>query len=124
VIPPTHYISGPPRVGKTLTGELLAEHLQKALMPVSAGELGTTAEAVEQRLPRIFKRPSRWKAALLVDEVDVLLEQRSVQDIHRNTLVVGKGVLVEGKDGGEWAGRGRLVNMVRRWEKRDLEVKE
>jgi SpoVK/Ycf46/Vps4 family AAA+-type ATPase len=56
-------------------------------MPVSAGELGTTAEAVEERLPRIFKRASRWKAVLLLDEADVLLEQRSVQDIHRNALV-------------------------------------
>jgi len=78
---------GPPGVGKTLTSELLAEHLQAALMPVSAGELGITAEAVEERQPGIFKRASRWKAVLLLDEVDVLLEQRSVQDIHRNVLV-------------------------------------
>jgi SpoVK/Ycf46/Vps4 family AAA+-type ATPase len=83
----TCYISGPPGVGKTLTAELLAEHLQKPLMQVSAGELGTTAEAVEQRLPLIFKRAARWKAVLLLDEADVLLEQRSAQDIHRNALV-------------------------------------
>jgi SpoVK/Ycf46/Vps4 family AAA+-type ATPase len=56
-------------------------------MPVSAGELGTTAEGVEMRLPRIFKRASRWKAVLLLDEADVLLEQRSAHDIHRNALV-------------------------------------
>jgi len=73
----TGCISGPPGVGKTLTAELLAEHLHRALMPVSAGELGTTAEAVEERLPRIFKRASRWNAVLLLDEADVLLEQRS-----------------------------------------------
>jgi len=83
----TGCISGPPGVGKTLTAELLAEHLHRALMPVSAGELGTTAEAVEERLPRIFKRASRWNAVLLLDEADVLLEQRSSQDIHRNALV-------------------------------------
>jgi hypothetical protein len=53
---------------------LIAELLQRALMPVSAGELGTTAEAVEERLPCIFKRASRWKAVLLLDEADVLLE--------------------------------------------------
>jgi len=56
-------------------------------MPVSAGELGTTAESVEKCLPRIFKRASRWKAVLLLDEADVLLEQRSSHDIHRNALV-------------------------------------
>ena len=69
-------ISGPPGIGKTLTAELLAEHLKRALMPVSAGELGTTAEAVEERLPRIFKRASRWNAVLLLDKADILLEQR------------------------------------------------
>jgi len=83
----TGCISGPPGVGKTLTAELLAEHLRRVLIPVSAGELGTTAEAVEVRLPRIFKRASRWKAVLLLDEADVLLEQRSAQDFHRNALV-------------------------------------
>jgi hypothetical protein len=56
-------------------------------MPVSAGELSVTAEAVEQRLPCIFKRASRWKAVLLLDEANVPLEQRSIQDIHRNALV-------------------------------------
>ncbi|CZS92550.1 uncharacterized protein RAG0_03160 [Rhynchosporium agropyri] len=76
----TQYISGPPDVGKTLTAELIAEHLRRPLMPVSAGELGTTAETVEMRLPRIFKRASRWKAVLLLDEADVLLEQRSSHD--------------------------------------------
>lgn len=50
-------------MGKTLTAELIAELLQKALMQVSAGELDTMAEAVEERLPRIFKRASRWKGA-------------------------------------------------------------
>jgi AAA+ superfamily predicted ATPase len=80
-------INGPLSVGKTLTAELLAEHLQRALMPVSVGELGTTAEAVEERLPRIFKHAARWKAVLLLDEADVLLEQRSSHDIHRNALV-------------------------------------
>jgi AAA+ superfamily predicted ATPase len=83
----TRCISGPPGVGKTLTAELIAELLQRPLMLVSAGELGTTPEAVEERLPRIFKRASRWQAVLLLDEADVLLEQRSVQDIHRNALV-------------------------------------
>ena len=80
-------ISGPPGVGKTLTAELLAEHLQRPLMQVSAGELGTVAEAVERRLPHIFERAARWKAVLLLDEADVLLEQRSAQDVHRNALV-------------------------------------
>ncbi|KAN0116791.1 P-loop containing nucleoside triphosphate hydrolase protein [Hyaloscypha variabilis] len=54
-------LHGPPGVGKTLTAKLLAEHLQKPLMQVSA--------------------------ILLLNEADVLLKQRSAQDIHRNALV-------------------------------------
>merc|ERR1712093_637386 len=80
-------LHGPPGVGKTLTAELLAEHLRRPLMVISAGGLGTTAEAVEKRLPLIFKRAARWKAVLLLDEAEVLLEQRSLQDVHRNALV-------------------------------------
>ena len=56
-------------------------------MQVSAGELGTKAEEVENRLPLIFQRASKWKALLLLDEADVFLEQRANHDIHRNALV-------------------------------------
>lgn len=83
----TGCISGLPNIDKTLTAELLAEHFRKILMPVSAGELGITAEAVEERLSCIFKRASRWKAVFFLNEVDIFLEQRSAQDIHRNVLV-------------------------------------
>jgi len=70
-----------------LTAKLLAEYLQKALIPVSASELGTTAKAVELRLPRIFKYTLRWNAIFLLDKADILLEQYSFQDIYRNALV-------------------------------------
>lgn len=56
-------------------------------LQVSAGELGTTAEQLEQRLPLIFERASKWNALLLLDEADVFLEQRSIGDINRNALV-------------------------------------
>ncbi|KAH7308334.1 hypothetical protein BKA65DRAFT_520183 [Rhexocercosporidium sp. MPI-PUGE-AT-0058] len=65
---------GPPGVRKTLTTELIAEYLRRPLMPVSISKLGTTAKTVEKWLPRIFKRASRWKAVLLLNEADVLLE--------------------------------------------------
>ena len=56
-------------------------------MQVSAGELGTKAEELEERLPLIFQRASKWKALLLLDEADVFLEQRANHDIHRNAIV-------------------------------------
>lgn len=76
-----------------MTAELIAELLQKALMPISAGELGTMAEAIEERLPRIFKRASRWKVVLLLDEADVLLEQRSVSKCSRLCVPANPGIL-------------------------------
>jgi hypothetical protein len=58
----THCISGSLGVSKTLTAELLAEHLQRALTPVSAGELGTTAEAVKQPGPNATNSPRQYIA--------------------------------------------------------------
>ncbi|KAH8759552.1 hypothetical protein F5882DRAFT_453760 [Hyaloscypha sp. PMI_1271] len=81
------YISGPPGTGKTLTAEVLSECFQVPLYAVSAGELGRTAEELEERLPLIFERASKWNALLLLDEADVFLEQRSIGDINRNALV-------------------------------------
>ncbi|PMD60368.1 uncharacterized protein K444DRAFT_642994 [Hyaloscypha bicolor E] len=54
---------------------------------VSAGELGRTAEELENRFPLIFERASKWNALLLLDEADVFLEQCSIGDINRNALV-------------------------------------
>jgi AAA+ superfamily predicted ATPase len=56
-------------------------------LQVSSGALGRTAEELEERLPLIFERASRWNALLLLDEADVFLEQRSIGDIYRNALV-------------------------------------
>jgi AAA+ superfamily predicted ATPase len=56
-------------------------------LQVSAGELGRTAEELEERLSLIFERASKWNALLLLDEADVFLEQRSIGDINRNALV-------------------------------------
>jgi len=53
------YISGLLGIGKTLIAELLAEYLYRALILVSASELSTIVEAIEERLPRIFKYASR-----------------------------------------------------------------
>jgi len=53
---------------------------------ISAGELGTSVEKLEVQLPLIFQRADKWNAVLL-DEADVFLEQRSLHDVHRNALV-------------------------------------
>ena len=42
---------------------------------------------VEHNLTAFFKRAKLWGAILLLDEADVFLEQRTVQDLKRNCLV-------------------------------------
>lgn len=80
-------LHGPPGVGKTLTGESIAEYLKCPLYAVSAGELGTNSRSLEQDLNRIMDITHSWGAILLLDEADVFLEARQPNDIHRNSLV-------------------------------------
>ena len=54
---------------------------------VSAGELGTNPRELESELNKILDIAHSWGAVLLLDEADVFLEKRTIQDIHRNALV-------------------------------------
>lgn len=69
-------LHGPPGVGKTLTGESIAEYLRCPLYAVSSGELGTNASQLERDLNRIMDITHAWGAILLLDEADVFLECR------------------------------------------------
>lgn len=80
-------LHGPPGVGKTLTGESIAEYLKCPLYAVSAGELGTNCRTLETDLNRIMDITHSWGAILLLDEADVFLEARQPHDIVRNSLV-------------------------------------
>lgn len=80
-------LHGNPGTGKTLTAEGIAELLKCPLYMVSAGELGTNPRELEAELTKILDIAHAWGAVLLLDEADVFLEKRTVQDIHRNALV-------------------------------------
>jgi hypothetical protein len=80
-------LSGPPGVGKTLTAESVAEMMKVPLYVMSAGDLGTKAERVEDALKDILTMIPKWGAVLLLDEADVFLEARSSSDLARNELV-------------------------------------
>ena len=79
-------LHGPPGVGKTLTAESVAEHTQKPLLTINIGEL-TAEEHIVSRLQNVFLQASHWDAVLLLDEADVVLEQRSFEDLKRNGIV-------------------------------------
>jgi SpoVK/Ycf46/Vps4 family AAA+-type ATPase len=80
-------LHGPPGCGKTLTAEAIAELLHRPLYVVSMGELGTTPEALEERLTDVLEVCTPWGALVLIDEAEMLLERRSKDDLVRNAMV-------------------------------------
>ncbi|KAJ7583328.1 P-loop containing nucleoside triphosphate hydrolase protein [Mycena floridula] len=80
-------LHGPPGVGKTLTAEAVSEAVKCPLYMVGAGDLGTTAEALDEELNKIFAAASAWRAIVLIDEADVFLEQRSADNLQRNAMI-------------------------------------
>jgi hypothetical protein len=80
-------LSGEPGTGKTLTAESVAEVMRRPLYSIGAGELGESANEVENNLRRVLEISTKWNAVLLLDECDVFLEQRSAKSVERNKLV-------------------------------------
>ncbi|RDW57676.1 hypothetical protein BP5796_12477 [Coleophoma crateriformis] len=78
---------GPPGVGKTLTAEGVAEHLRRPLKSISFSSLIDTQGDFESYLKYTFQQASRHEAILVLDEADVILEQRAFEDVKRNSIV-------------------------------------
>jgi SpoVK/Ycf46/Vps4 family AAA+-type ATPase len=86
-------LTGPAGVGKTLTAEAVAEELKTPLYSISAGQLGTGVESVEEQLSSVLEFATNWNAILLLDEADIFLEKRSMDNLERNGLVSSKSWL-------------------------------
>ncbi|KAI0899361.1 hypothetical protein F4806DRAFT_250896 [Annulohypoxylon nitens] len=80
-------LHGGPGTGKTLTAESVAEIARRPLYPVTCGDIGTEPEAVENYLESVLHLGKTWGCVVLLDEADVFLEQRSLEDLRRNALV-------------------------------------
>ena len=61
--------------------------VRKPLYVVGAGDLGTDAFGLDAELTRIFGIAAKWGAVVLIDEADVFLEERSMSDLFRNSMV-------------------------------------
>lgn len=66
---------GPPGTGKTMTAEYMADSLKKPLIRLQLGGL-FDADAVRDKLVRGFELAAKYKAVLLLDEVDVFIRKR------------------------------------------------
>lgn len=80
-------LHGGPGTGKTLTAESVAEIAKKPLYPVTCGDIGTEPRDVEKYLESVLHLGKVWGCVVLLDEADVFLEQRSLEDLKRNALV-------------------------------------
>ncbi|EEH47986.1 uncharacterized protein PADG_04070 [Paracoccidioides brasiliensis Pb18] len=80
-------LHGAPGVGKTSTAECVAAQLKRPLLPITCGDIGTTAETASQTLESFCALAHRWRCVLLLDEADVFLAKREKGDIIRNSLV-------------------------------------
>ncbi|KAK0223735.1 P-loop containing nucleoside triphosphate hydrolase protein [Armillaria fumosa] len=80
-------LHGPPGTGKTLTAEAVAELLRRPLYMVGSSELPSSPSGLERSLQSILSLATAWDAVLLIDEADVYLEQRSLHELERNSLV-------------------------------------
>jgi SpoVK/Ycf46/Vps4 family AAA+-type ATPase len=81
-------LHGGPGLGKTLTTRYVAERLERPLISFSAGDLGSNPEAVNMNLDWLLKYAERWNAVLVIENADVLLEQRIKGDINHNSVVM------------------------------------
>ncbi|KAI1144801.1 hypothetical protein F4825DRAFT_467828 [Nemania diffusa] len=80
-------LHGGPGTGKTLIAESVAEIAEKPLYPVTCGDIGTEPHLVENYLESVLHLGNTWDCVVLLDEADVFLEQRGLEDLRRNALV-------------------------------------
>ncbi|KAK4198765.1 hypothetical protein QBC40DRAFT_283220 [Triangularia verruculosa] len=81
-------LHGGPGTGKTLTaGKSVAELAEMPLYSVTCGDIGTSPGVVEQYLNSVLHLGKKWNCVLLLDEADVFLEERTLSDLERNSLV-------------------------------------
>ncbi|KAI8630484.1 P-loop containing nucleoside triphosphate hydrolase protein [Xylariaceae sp. FL1651] len=80
-------LHGSPGTGKTLTAESVAEIAEKPLYRVTCGDIGVEASKVEKYLETVMYLGKLWDCILLLDEADVFLEERTMADLQRNSLV-------------------------------------
>jgi hypothetical protein len=100
-------LHGAPGLGKTYTAgwyhifihtamhahlqvETIAEQTKRPLYHVTTGELSTDVSKMEKQLESILKLGWRWGAVVLIDEADVLMSKRDLQELSRSAIVAGE----------------------------------
>ncbi|KAI8950669.1 hypothetical protein F4801DRAFT_333308 [Xylaria longipes] len=83
----TILLHGNPGTGKTFTAECLAAKHGMPLYNITCADLGTDLEVLKKRLREICLRAANWKALLLLDEADMFIQARDMQDLRQYAVV-------------------------------------
>ncbi|KAI1756019.1 P-loop containing nucleoside triphosphate hydrolase protein [Xylaria castorea] len=83
----TILLHGNPGTGKTFTAECLAAKHGIPLYKITCADLGTDLDVLENRLQEICLRAANWKALLLLDEADMFIRARDMQDLRQYAVV-------------------------------------
>ena len=74
----------------TIALESTAEHTGRPLYAISGGDFGRIASQAEKQLFDASAPMKRWNAVALIDEADVFMQERTLNDLERNELVSGR----------------------------------
>ena len=73
-----------------ITSESIADYSQRPLYSLGEIECRRTQEGLQHSLNTALARASKWGAVVLMDEADVFMQERSVNEYFRNEQVSGK----------------------------------
>ncbi|KAJ4407660.1 hypothetical protein N0V82_009862 [Gnomoniopsis sp. IMI 355080] len=83
----TFLLHGPPGVGKTMLAECLSEDNESPLYRINLGQLVTKKDNWESEIDEIFRQAHEWDAILLVDEAEVILAERTQENMTQSAWV-------------------------------------
>jgi hypothetical protein len=76
----------------------VAEKMRVPIYRIASGQIRPAPDAVKTVLQDAFLMTKAWKGIILLDEADIFLERRSVNDLDRNQLVSGIAFAASLKD--------------------------
>ena len=83
-----------------MTAEVLSEYTGRPLLKVNLGRVATHKKW-EESLEQIFSNAEAWKAILLIDEAEIVLEKRTFERMTQNSWISGKKHVLNNKKGQE-----------------------
>ena len=76
----------------------VAEEMKVPIYRIVSGQMKSDPETIKKALQDAFLMTKAWKGIILLDEADIFLERRSVNDLERNQLVSGIAITLSQKD--------------------------